>query len=321
MATSLPTPPAALHADSEQASHPDSHHYALIAEAIRYLRRHAREQPELDRLAAHIGLSPHHLQRVFSDWVGISPKRFLQYLTKDYARARLREADDVLSATLSAGLSSPGRLHDLMVACEAMTPGDVRAGGRGLLIRYGVALSPFGLMQVAVTARGICDARFVEARSCEPTALAEAEQALQSEWPQAQWQRDDGVAADTVGRLFAGAGADREAAGSLSGGAGQRQALHLFLRGTNFQIKVWEALLRIPEGELRSYGQLAREIGAPGAARAVGSAVGANRLAALIPCHRVIRESGDTGDYRWGAERKAALLGWEASHRQGGVEV
>lgn len=277
-------------------------HYGLIAAAIRYLRQHAREQPELDTLAAHIGLSPHHLQRVFSEWVGISPKRFLQFLTKDYARARLREADDVLSATLAAGLSSPGRLHDLMVSCEAMTPGDVRAAGRGLLIRYGQALSPFGLMQVALTARGICDARFVEA-----DALAEAEQALRAEWPQAQWQRDDGVAADTVQQLFAGH--DR------AGGAGR--PLHVFLRGTNFQLKVWEALLRIPEGELRSYGQLAQAIGAPRAARAVGTAVAANRVAALIPCHRVIRETGDFGDYRWGAERKAALLGWEAGRRQG----
>jgi len=267
--------------------------YAIVAQAIRYLRAHAREQPGLPELAAELGLSEFHLQRLFSDWAGISPKRFLQFLSKEEARRRLRASASVLEASLDAGLSGPGRLHDLMVSCEAVTPGEYAAAGAGLEIRYGSAATPFGEAFVASTPRGICRLEFL------PPDLAL--QNLRADWPQASL-RDDPASAQTL--LNA-------AFHSISGQA----PLHLLLRGTNFQIQVWQALLRIPPGALRSYGQIARAIGKPQAARAVGSAIGANPIACLIPCHRVIRENGDFSSYRWGIERKQALIACEGARR------
>jgi AraC family transcriptional regulator of adaptative response/methylated-DNA-[protein]-cysteine methyltransferase len=272
--------------------------YETIAEAIRFVRRRARAQPSLAEVAQHVGLSPHHLQRLFAAWAGVSPKRFLQYLTKEHAKALLRESRDVLGAALEAGLSGPGRLHDLMVACEAVTPGELHAGGPGLEIAYGFADTPFGHVLVGTTARGVCHLHFVEDGG-EALAL----ERLHAEWPRAALVSRGEAAGAVATRMFAGAR------------AGQGP-LHLWLRGTNFQIKVWEALLRVPAGAAVSYRDLARLAGTPGAARAAGSALARNPIAVLIPCHRVIREDGSLGQYRWGAERKQALLAWECAARE-----
>lgn len=270
--------------------------YETVAAAIRFVRARSREQPTLAEVAGHVGLSPHHLQRVFSAWAGISPKRFLQFLTKESAKALLRDSRDVLSAALESGLSSPGRLHDLMVACEALTPGEVGALGEGLTIRYGYADTPFGAIIAAITTRGVCHLKFIEA---ETAASAEAE--LRAEWPKARLARDDAAVRVMAQRIFDVTTAARP--------------LSVLLRGTNFQIKVWEALLRIPAGHAVSYGDLAVLADAPRASRAVGSALARNRLALLVPCHRVLREDGAVGEYRWGSDKKLALLAWERARR------
>ncbi len=270
--------------------------YETVAAAIRFVRGHALTQPSLDEVACHVGLSASHLQRVFSDWAGISPKRFLQFLTKENAKTLLRESRDVLSAAIESGLSGPGRLHDLMVGCEALTPGEIGALGEGLVIRYGFAASPFGTLIVGSTTRGICHLRFVE------PGRADAEEAsLHTEWPHAGFERDDEAAQQLAAEIFSTFTAPRP--------------LSLLLRGTNFQIKVWEALLRIPAGHTLAYGDLAAMAAMPKAHRAVGTAMAHNNIAVLIPCHRVIRESGDAGLYRWGVDRKRALISWEQSRR------
>jgi len=266
--------------------------YETIAEAIRFLRAHSRQQPSLEVVAKHVGLSPQHLQRVFSEWAGISPKRFVQFLTKENARHLLRHSRDVLCAAMESGLSGPGRLHDLMVSCEALTPGQVGALGEGLTIRFGFAPTPLGNILAGMTPRGVCHLVFVA-----PGREGSAEQALFGEWPQAHFQRD--------------AAAARNLAATALGALTEPRPLSLLLRGTNFQIKVWEALLQVPSGLAVSYGDLADRAGSPRAGRAVGTALAHNRLAVLIPCHRVIRESGEFGQYRWGTERKIALLAWE----------
>lgn len=270
-----------------------SRHYDVVAQAIGFIRAHARRQPGLDEIAAAVHLSPHHLQRVFAEWAGISPKRFLQYLTKEYARARLRACGDTLSVALDSGLSGTGRLHDLMVGCEAMTPAEVRAGGLGITVGHGFGPTPFGEALVAWTPRGVCHFAF---RTGDAPAMIAA---LAAQWPRARLARDDARAVRRLADIF--------------GARPRRGPIHLLLRGTNFQIKVWEALIRVDAGALVSYRQLAAAAGAPQAQRAVGSALAANTIAYLIPCHRVIREGGETGSYRWGAERKLALLGWEAA--------
>jgi AraC family transcriptional regulator of adaptative response/methylated-DNA-[protein]-cysteine methyltransferase len=269
-----------------------SRDYAVVARAIEYIRANARAQPTLEEVAAAVHLSPFHLQRLFSSWAGISPKRFLQYLTKEHARRELAKARDILSVAADSGLSSGSRLHDLMVHCEALSPGEIRSGGLGIAISCGFAPSPFGDALIAWTARGVCHLAFCS--MAEPAMLAE----LLARWPAATTVRDDEQARRLLARVFPATPA--------------RGTLHLLLRGTNFQIKVWEALIRVEPGTLISYGELARRAVAPNAQRAVGSALAANRIAYLIPCHRVIRESGETGSYRWGSSRKLALLGWEA---------
>lgn len=276
------------------AHHASNPAYETVAAAIRFVRSHAGAQPSLDEVARHVGLSASHLQRLFSDWAGISPKRFLQFLTKEHAKTLLRESRDVMSAALEAGLSGPGRLHDLMVQCEALTPGEIGSRGEGLMIHYGFADSPFGRLIIGNTARGVCHLRFVEAKQ---TPAEEA--ALHAEWPLAQFARNDAIAQQFVAGLFAPFAAPRP--------------LRLLLRGTNFQIKVWEALLTIPAGRVLCYRDVASRIVSPNAQRTVGSALAKNTIAVLIPCHRVIRESGDVGMYRWGAERKHSLIIWEQS--------
>ena len=269
-----------------------SRHYAVIARAIAFIRGHARSQPTLEEIADAVHLSPYHLQRLFADWAGISPKRFLQYLTKEYAKRQLAASADVLTVAEDAGLSSTSRLHDLMVSCEAMTPGEIKSAGRGMAIDYGFAPSPFGDVLAAWTSRGICHFAFCVVG--EAAMLAE----LSTLWPHAVLARDDERARELLLQVFPQTPV--------------RGAVHLVLRGTNFQIKVWEALIHTEFGRVVSYSQLARQAGMPKAQRAVGSAIAANTIGFLIPCHRVIRESGEVGQYRWGPERKLALLGWEA---------
>ena len=278
----------------------DTPHYPMVAAAIRHLVEHYAEQPSLEEVAAIAGLHPHHFQRIFKRWAGISPKRFAQYLTVEHAKALLAADESVLGAALDVGLSGPGRLHDLFVACEAMTPGEYKASGRDLVIRYGVHDSPFGQVVIGRTDRGICWLGFAD-EAAEPAAT------LTAEWSAATLIRDDSAVAEIAGRLFGG---DRQSGSELP----------LLLRGTNFQVKVWQALLRIPPGRVASYQQVAVAIGSPAAVRAVGSAVGHNPVAVIIPCHRVILKTGAIHNYRWGATRKRALLAWEAGWRERAVD-
>lgn len=291
-----PVSPAADTTLAEQ-----SRHFAIVARAIAYLRATAPQQPTLEQVAAAVHLSPFHLQRLFSEWAGVSPKRFLQYLTKEHAKRELTRAGDVLTVADRVGLSSGSRLHDLMISCEALTPGEIKAGGAGLSIGHGFAPSPFGPALVGWTGRGICHLAF--SNGDEPALLAE----LAGLWPRATLHRDDAQAAERLSRMFPG--------------TAPATPLHLLLRGTNFQIKVWEALLRCPPGQILSYGQLASRAGVPRAPRAVGSALAANTIGFLIPCHRVIRDSGEVSHYRWGSERKLAMLGWEAALTGGTQEA
>ena len=274
--------------------------YQRIAAAIAYLEQHHQEQPSLDELAAHLGLSPYHLQRIFTRWAGISPKRFLQYLTVEHAKQLLAESHSLLDVTYETGLSSPGRLHDLFVTVEALTPGEFKQGGRGLTIAYGVHDTPFGACLLATTQRGICGLSFLNGGGPDAELAA-----LHARWPHAHLALRPAETALALERIF-----DDPARADT-------RPVSLLLAGTNFQIRVWEALLRLPAGSVCTYEDVALAIGQPTAARAVGAAVGANHIAFLIPCHRVIRKSGLIQDYRWGATRKKAILGWEAAHREG----
>ena len=269
--------------------------YQRIESVIHYLDEHRADQPDLGALARHVDLSPFHFHRLFSDWAGITPKDFLQCLTFADVRRRLKEGESVLSAALESGLSGPGRLHDLCVTLEAASPGELKSGGAGWAITAGFAETPFGNALVAQGPRGICELSFVEPEK-EEKALA----TLRKAWSNAAVRRDDAAAARTARRLFR-----RPAAGDAA-------PLRAFVKGTEFQVRVWRALLEVPPSSVVTYGRLAAAIGKPAAARAVGSAVGKNTLAYLIPCHRVIRETGVVGDYRWGSARKRAMLAWEA---------
>lgn len=278
--------------------------YQRIGRAIRYLEEHAADHPDLEQVAEHVGLSKYHFQRLFRRWAGVSPKRFLQLLTVEHAKELLRAGAPVLTTTWETGLSSPGRLHDLFVAVEAMTPGEFGADGAGLEIAWGVHDSPFGAALVACTQRGVCRLRFLDA---DPTngLAADPEADLLAEWPAARVVADAGRTREIARRLF-----------ERSDGAAARP-LPLLVRGTNFQVQVWRALLAIPEGSATTYGRLAVALGRPGAARAVGAACAANRIAWAIPCHRVLRESGALGGYAWGLDRKRAMLAWEGARTVG----
>ncbi len=272
--------------------------YERIARIIRYLDAHQSDQPDLTTLAHHAGLSPGHFHRLFSVWAGVTPKDFLQSLTLANARARLRAGNSVLEAAMQSGLSGPGRLHDLCISLEAASPGELKSGGQGWTIAAGLAESPFGQCLIGESPRGICYLAFVESEDG-----AEEFAALRADWPRAAVRRDDAVAARLGRRIFA------------PGERAARSGLRAYVRGTAFQVKVWRALLQVEAGRLVSYGGLAAALDQPGAARAVGSAVGRNPLAYLIPCHRVIRETGVIGDYRWGAVRKRAMLARECIGR------
>lgn len=269
--------------------------YERIERAIHYLEENYRRQPDLKELAQSTGLSEFHFQRLFRRWTGISPKRFVQYLTAGHAVRMLRESRTNLEVAYDAGLSGSGRLHDLLVNFHAVTPGELKRDGAGLTIQYGFHPSPFGECLIAVTTRGVCHLGFVPPEG-RRAALAE----LKAEWPRALIEEAPRATAPLARRLF------RRGNGHASG-------IDLHLRGTNFQIKVWEALLRIPSGGVVSYEDIARCIHAPRAVRAVANAVAHNPVGWLIPCHRVIRKSGALGGYRWGETRKKALLAWEAA--------
>jgi AraC family transcriptional regulator of adaptative response/methylated-DNA-[protein]-cysteine methyltransferase len=274
-----------------------SQDYVLVERAIAYLDSHAREQPDLAAVANAVGLSEFHFQRLFSRWAGVSPKRFLQFVTREHARHLLEDSDSMLDATYQLGLSSPGRLHDLFVTTEAVTPGEYKSRGDGLTIRYGLFPTPFGKCLLGVTDRGICHLGFVQ--HSEGDALDD----LVSYWRRAEVIEDHGATAPLIESIFR---------------LGQEPSIpiRLMLRGTNFQLKVWEALLRIPPGRVSTYEGIAAQIGSPTAVRAVGTAVARNPIPVLIPCHRVIRKLGAFGQYRYGQTRKRALLGWEQAHTE-----
>jgi AraC family transcriptional regulator, regulatory protein of adaptative response / methylated-DNA-[protein]-cysteine methyltransferase len=272
--------------------------YERIARVIRYVDAHHAEQPQLSELAHEAGLSAFHFHRLFSAWAGITPKSFVQWLTFSRAQGLLRNGESVLAASLESGLSGPGRLHDLCVTLEAASPGEIKSGGTGWTMTAGFGSSPFGDCLAALSPRGICHLSFVD--NSRKTSWDE----LRKLWPNAHWQRDDASTQKLLKQVFARP--DRSQV---------RKPLKAFVKGTDFQLRVWRALLRIPSGRLLSYGQLASSVGAPSAARAVGSAVGSNELAWLIPCHRVIRQTGAAGEYRWDAVRKRAMIAWE--HQMG----
>jgi AraC family transcriptional regulator of adaptative response/methylated-DNA-[protein]-cysteine methyltransferase len=276
----------------------DSRDFARIARAIRYIDEHFREQPRLEDVAAHANLSEFHFNRLFRRWAGVTPKQYLTAVTGAAARDALAGQASVLDAALTVGLSGPGRLHDLVVTVDAMTPGEIKAQGQGTTIRYGFSNTPFGRAIFAETPRGLSHLAFVEPNG-EANAFAE----LQATAPRATFERDDDVARAMASRIW---------------GARDRDAgpLRVNIAGTNFQLKVWQALLRLGARDATNYSEIASDIGAAGAMRAVGTAVGSNPVAYLIPCHHVLRKSGGLGGYRWGEDRKRAMLAWESMATQ-----
>ena len=275
--------------------------YRRVEQMLVYLEAHFREQPSLGEVARAAYLSEYHCQRLFKRWAGISPKRFLQFLTVEYAKGLLEQSRSLLDVTYEAGLSGPGRLHDLFVTVEAVTPGEFKRGGHGLTIRYGVHETQFGDCLLAITDRGICGLYFLQGGS--QAALAE----LEGKWPEARLCEDAAATEPIAERVFSRTDAS------------QARPLNLLLRGSNFQIQVWQALLRIPSGHVLAYEDVARWVGKPNASRAVGQAVGSNPISYIIPCHRIIRKSGIIGNYGGGRARKIAILGWEAAQRAGGA--
>lgn len=269
--------------------------FERVSKVIDYLTEHRRTQPTLDQLAEIVGLSPAHFQRLFVRWAGVSPKKFLQLLTVNAARQRLKDGRSVLDAALDEGLSGPGRLHDLTVSLEAAAPGEIKTGGEGWQINVGYSKSPFGDCLIAAGPRGICRLDFVESR--EPLAV---EQELLADWPKADIVWNDTETASVAKRVFQ----PPKTAG---------RQLRCFVKGSQFQICVWRALLRIPAGQLATYQQIAAAIDKPNASRAVGTAIGSNPIGYLIPCHRVIRKTGVVGQYRWGGIRKHAVIARELS--------
>ena len=268
--------------------------YLTIEKAIRYLDQNFQDQPELEEIASYVGLSQFHFQRLFRRWVGISPKRFLQFLTVYYARGLLERSTPVLDTAFEAGLSGPSRLHDLFVVAEAVTPGDVRRGGQGITIRHGVADSPFGPCSLGVTDRGLCWLSFGPAQARDDRWALER---LAARWPHAAIVADREGTAEMARRIFAaGSGED---------------PITVHLRGSNFQLRIWEALLRIPPAHVTSYEEIARRTGNVRAVRAAASAIARNPVTFVVPCHRVIRKTGPFHNYAGGPHRKQAILGWE----------
>ncbi len=267
--------------------------YQRIQKAIEYMADNWSDQPSLEQVARAVELSPAHFTRLFTRWAGISPKQYLRALTLERAKDELLAGRDLLSTSQALGLSGPGRLHDLFVDIEAMTPGEYKRRGAGLEIRHAWTRTDFGLCHVAATQRGLCSVSFQDQQTAAPV------EQLLADWPAARLVEDQSVPVVLDRALAALAAGDKP------------EAMRVMVRGTNFQVQVWRALLRIPLGFTVSYGELAAELGRPSGARAVGSAVGANRIGFLIPCHRVLRAGGALGGYRWGEPTKRAILAWE----------
>jgi AraC family transcriptional regulator, regulatory protein of adaptative response / methylated-DNA-[protein]-cysteine methyltransferase len=270
-------------------------HFTLIANAIEYLHANFKNQPSLDKIAEHVHLSPFHFQRIFTEWAGISPKKFLQYLSVTYAKELLSSTTvSVLDAAHNTGLSGTGRLHDLFITIEGMTPGEYKQGGRDLNIGFHFLQTPFGEAIVGSTEKGICHIAFCDNKQ---NALQE----LKAQFPHANYQNEPDSNQKNRFDFF----------GDFNTTPNN---INLHVKGTQFQLKVWEALLKIPTGQLTTYGDISQHIGKPKAARAVGTAIGSNPIAFLIPCHRVIQSTGTLGGYRWNPTRKAAMIGWEIAH-------
>jgi AraC family transcriptional regulator of adaptative response/methylated-DNA-[protein]-cysteine methyltransferase len=288
----------------------DTKDYIRIESALGFLSQHAGAQPALADVAAHVGLSEHHLQRLFTRWAGISPKRFLQFQTVESAKSLLRDSRSVLDTTYSTGLSSGGRLHDLFVTLEAMTPGEFKAGGSGLTITTGFHDSPFGECLIGLTDRGLCGLSFVV-----DGARADAMAELRARWPGATFTENERATKRAAERVFAAWAGQRWEPERGADGA-KATPLSVLVRGTYLQVRVWVALLRIPSGAVATYEDIASAVGQQGATRAVASAIARNPVAYLIPCHRVIRKTGAFGGYHWGTTRKIAMLLRETAPRQ-----
>lgn len=267
--------------------------YQRIAKAITYIKEHATDQPTLDEIANAIHLSPYHFHRLFKKWAGVTPKTFLQYISLNHAKQLLQENQTIEEASYHMGLSSSSRLHDLFVNIEGMTPGEYKNGGQQLEISYHLSESPFGTMLITSTGKGICNLLFVEDRE-------EGLQQLKRIWPNADIREGKDAPIQNIQKIF-------------TGDWGNIDKIKLHIQGTDFQLKVWEALLKIPTGNLSTYSNVAARIGNPKASRAVGTALARNPVAYLIPCHRVIKKVGRIGEYRWGNTRKTAIIGWEAA--------
>jgi AraC family transcriptional regulator of adaptative response/methylated-DNA-[protein]-cysteine methyltransferase len=268
--------------------------YRRIEQAILYLEKNFQLQPDLDEVAEKVHLSPFHFQRIFTEWAGISPKRFLQYLTVDYLKEKLDQSKNLVTAAEDAGLSSQSRVYDLFTTLEAVTPQEYKQHGAGIRIEYGIHETPFGNCLIGVTERGICWLSFLQTDEDPRTEI----ESMKGHWHNSTFHQDQELTYIFADKIF---NPDRM----------EGEKLHVFVKGTNFQLKVWEALLRIPIGEVTTYKNIAATIKSPRAMQAVGSAVGSNPIAYLIPCHRVIRKDGILGDYRWSSARKKSIIGWE----------
>ena len=273
----------------------ESYNYEKIAKAIEYISENVKNQPSLFEVSEEVNISPFHFQKMFSEWAGVSPKKFLQYITADYLKSKIKESTNLAELAQSAGLSSQSRVYDLFTGIEAVTPQEFKTDGKGLKIYYGFHITPFGDCFIAVTERGICAMAFVdEITSGHQLTL------LRKKWHFASIELNQKITESYIHHIF-------------SPRLSTLKKVPLMVQGTNFQLKVWEALLAIPQGAVTTYQQIANSIGNPKAVRAVGTAVGDNPIAYLIPCHRVIRKEGILGEYRWGSLRKKALIGWEAA--------
>jgi AraC family transcriptional regulator of adaptative response/methylated-DNA-[protein]-cysteine methyltransferase len=275
--------------------------YNRIEKAIQYLEENFQRQPELDEVAEKVHLSPFHFQRIFTDWAGISPKRFLQFLTVNFLKTKLQQSKNIVEAADAAGLSSQSRVYDLFTTLEAVTPQEYKQKGSGIRIEYGLHETPFGHCLIGVTERGICWLSFI---GTDEDPIFEMEK-MKEHWHNSVFHQDQNITNDFIDNIF------------NRGGAKAQRKLHVFVKGTNFQIKVWEALLRIPMGDVTTYQSIAQQIESPKAMQAVGSAVGSNHIAYLIPCHRVIRKDGILGEYRWSSARKKSIIGWEMAKASG----
>ncbi len=272
-------------------------HYSTIAKALAYIQENRKNQPGLDEIAKHLHMSPFHFQRIFSEWAGVSPKQFLQYINVTHAKELLKKQNSILGAAYTTGLSGSGRLHDLFVKLEGMTPGEYKNGGKYLEICYSFGNSRFGDYLVASTSQGVCNLFFYE--ESREKALRE----VQAQWPQAKLTEQETPLHTNVKRFF-------------ENKLENKAVIPLHLKGTPFQLKIWEALLQIPEGQLQSYTDIATTVGKPEHRRAAGTAIAKNPVGFLIPCHRVIRSMGIVGKYRWGSTRKTAMIGWEAAQKK-----